>query len=314
MADFDWNDLKIFDVAARMRSLSGAGRVLGMSQPQVSRRLRQLEDKLGARLFDRTPQGLKYTKAAERLLPLTKIMRDGANAVSRLHPALAGETLGVVRISLDEVRSKVLMLNILRLKRNLQGIELELIEAQTEADHSSRNIELQIRCCLPEIDSLVARRLGTMSFAVYGSMDYVRSCSAARTKKRYTECDWIGMPPDRIWYPELGRWLIEHGVMSTSLRVNTMTAAMDAVCAGAGLALLPCVLADRDQHLVRLTGCDPQLQFAEHVVLHRDILREPAIRKTIDALVDVYRHIGNELEGNLHITAAEQDVEEQYSQ
>jgi DNA-binding transcriptional LysR family regulator len=41
----NWDDLKLIDAAARMRSLSGAARALDISQPQLSRRLKGFEDK-----------------------------------------------------------------------------------------------------------------------------------------------------------------------------------------------------------------------------------------------------------------------------
>ncbi|MDN3719261.1 LysR family transcriptional regulator [Roseibium salinum] len=65
----NWDDLKLIDAAARHRSLSGAAKALNLSQPQLSRRLKGFEERIGARLFDRTPTGLKPTEAGARLIP-----------------------------------------------------------------------------------------------------------------------------------------------------------------------------------------------------------------------------------------------------
>ena len=105
----NWDDLQLFEAAAIMRCISAAARTLGLSQPQLSRRLRHFEDQMGARLFGRTPNRLMLTPAGERLLPLASEMKKSADAVRRIQPDLASRTRRVVRISLDEVRQQLLM-------------------------------------------------------------------------------------------------------------------------------------------------------------------------------------------------------------
>ena len=97
----DWDDLRIFDAAARAGSLGVAARRLGMSQPQVSRRLRGLEASLGARLFDRTPQGLRHTEAGKRLAALCAPMAEAADAIASAKPQIAENGVTIVRLALD---------------------------------------------------------------------------------------------------------------------------------------------------------------------------------------------------------------------
>ncbi|HAT85609.1 MAG TPA: LysR family transcriptional regulator, partial [Rhizobiales bacterium] len=75
-----WDDLQLFHAAATAGSMNGAARRLEISQPQLSRRLRQMEERIGARLFERTPQGLRLTGAGETLMPLAEQMRSTADA------------------------------------------------------------------------------------------------------------------------------------------------------------------------------------------------------------------------------------------
>jgi DNA-binding transcriptional LysR family regulator len=145
----NWDDLKLVDAAARARSLSGAAKALDISQPQLSRRLKAFEDRVGARLFDRTPSGLKPTEAGQRLIPLAADMRQRADAAARIMPDLAGASLRVVRVAVDEVRARVLTDMYPLLDDRLKDIELELISSHSHVDHQSRSIELQIRNCLP---------------------------------------------------------------------------------------------------------------------------------------------------------------------
>ena len=55
----DWDDARVFLAVARHGSLRAAGRVLGLSQPTVGRRLSAFEAAFGGpALFDRLPEGL----------------------------------------------------------------------------------------------------------------------------------------------------------------------------------------------------------------------------------------------------------------
>ncbi|EAV45077.1 transcriptional regulator, LysR family protein [Stappia aggregata IAM 12614] len=293
----NWDDLKLVDAAARMRSLSGAAKALDISQPQLSRRLKSFEDRIGARLFDRTPTGLKPTDAGLRLIPLAEDMRKKAEAAARILPDLSGSALKVVRVAVDEVRARVLTDRFDLLTRLLDGVELELISSHQHVNHQSRSIELQIRNCLPETDTLIARKIGELAYAVYGSADYVANHPAARTVDRYKLCAWLGFAPDDLWYPSQMRWLETRLPQMPTLRSNTMTTLMNMTASGAGLCLLPVFMGDNNRDLVRLTEPLPELTNVEHIIVHRDLRREPAVRKAMDAIAEVFHQMGPQLRG-----------------
>ncbi|OJH36923.1 LysR family transcriptional regulator [Cystobacter ferrugineus] len=64
----DIRDLRVVLALASARTTAQAASVLHLTQPAVSRALLAVEDKLGARLFDRTPRGLVPTEAGECLI------------------------------------------------------------------------------------------------------------------------------------------------------------------------------------------------------------------------------------------------------
>ncbi|MEM5584805.1 LysR family transcriptional regulator [Roseibium sp. AS2] len=293
----NWDDLKLVDAAARMRSLSGAAKALDISQPQLSRRLKSFEDRIGARLFDRTPTGLKPTEAGLRLIPLAQDMRRQAEAATRILPDLAASALKVVRVAVDEVRARVLTDRFSTLTDLLDGVELELISSHGLVNHQSRSIELQIRNCLPETDTLIARKVGDLAYAVYGSRTYVNAHPASRTDDRYEHCTWLGFAPDDLWYPSHMRWLECRLTERPKFRSNTMTTLMNMTASGAGLALLPAFMGDQNRTLTRLTDPLPELTNAEHIIVHRDLRREPAVRTAMDAIAQVYRSLSPELTG-----------------
>ena len=67
IADVDLNLLVVFDALLRTRSVSGAARTLGMSQPATSFALNRLRKMFGEPLFVRTARGIHPTPYAESL-------------------------------------------------------------------------------------------------------------------------------------------------------------------------------------------------------------------------------------------------------
>lgn len=95
----DLNSVRLFVAAAQAGSLSEAARRTGVPLPTLSRRMRSLEDELGARLLERSTRGLTLTDAGARLLesadPALALL---AQAEQRLHDT-AGVS-GRLRVSL----------------------------------------------------------------------------------------------------------------------------------------------------------------------------------------------------------------------
>ena len=59
-----YDQLAIFAVVARERSFTRAAAKLGMSQPALSRSMRQLEERLGVRLLARTTRSVSPTSTS----------------------------------------------------------------------------------------------------------------------------------------------------------------------------------------------------------------------------------------------------------
>jgi DNA-binding transcriptional LysR family regulator len=76
-----------------------------------------------------------------------------------------------------------------------------------------------------------------------------------------------------------------------------MTTMMDMVASSSGLGLLPVFMGDQHPGLVRITGPLADQTNAEHIIVHRDVRREPAVRLAIDAISEVYRRMAPRLTG-----------------
>lgn len=308
--DMNWEDVRVAHVAGQERSLSGASRSLGISQPTLSRRLRALEESLGTRLFERLPQGLEPTEAGERMLPLFAEMATAAEAVERARRGTESSRGGSVRISSDETRTRFLTDTLPEFREMVPEVELEILSTQTEANLSRREADLLIRECLPDGASLIVRKLGTIHYAVYGADSYVARNPMATQPSQRSECDWVGFAEDRLFFSVQKRWVDQQVSRPPIVRTNHATVMQDAVRAGVGLGLLPCFVGDRTPGLVRLTPPITALAAPQHLLIHRDVLRDPPVRATVDALVVLFKRHKAVLEGiatrqDSHLTAAE---------
>ena len=81
--DLDLRLVRYFTVVAEHRHFGRAAAELRIAQPSLSRQVRSLEQQLGARLLDRTPQGTRLTEAGEVFLPRAKaLLRSAAQAAA----------------------------------------------------------------------------------------------------------------------------------------------------------------------------------------------------------------------------------------
>jgi DNA-binding transcriptional LysR family regulator len=102
-ADLDLRLVRYFTVVAEHRHFGRAAEALRVAQPSLSRQIRHLEQQLGARLLDRTPQGSRLTEAGEVFLPQAKaLLRSAAQAAARTRAAARpsritiGYTVGII--------------------------------------------------------------------------------------------------------------------------------------------------------------------------------------------------------------------------
>jgi len=82
----DSRSLALFLAVADALSFRQAAEALHLSQPPLSRAIRELEERLGARLFDRDTSGVRLTEAGQRLVPyarrVEKLLRDAEAALA----------------------------------------------------------------------------------------------------------------------------------------------------------------------------------------------------------------------------------------
>jgi len=99
-ADLDLRLVRYFTVVADQRHFGRAAEELRVAQPSLSRQIRRLEQQLGARLFDRTPQGTQLTEAGQVFLPRAKaLLRSAAQSAAAARAAAEPSRITIGYIS-----------------------------------------------------------------------------------------------------------------------------------------------------------------------------------------------------------------------
>jgi len=291
----DWDDLRIFLTLAREGKLTNVAKQLEVSHPTVARRVKSLETAIGTRLFDRLPDRFVLTAAGEELLADAQAMEQAAESIHRRSAGLTSDTThGTVRLSASEAMTGFLASRLPRLRRNLQCVEFELVASHMLANLSRREADLLIRDQVPDLASLVTRRLGRVAYAIYGATGLAASGPSRQELRRMP---WIGFDDDHNYMPGQS-WVLDllEGARP-AIRVNNWLVLHDTVRAGAGVAVLPCYLGDEDTALRRISPVLDDVAADQWLLVHRDLRTLPRVRAVIDALVELFHEERATLEG-----------------
>ncbi|MEP3247541.1 MAG: LysR family transcriptional regulator [Sneathiella sp.] len=270
----DWDDVKFFLALARAGSIRTAGGSLGVSHSTVARRIENFEQRIGVRLFDRTPNGYVMTMAGEEMLGTAIQMEEKMNGLERRLLGQDARLEGDICITFpDSLTSGILMPDITHFTKDYPDIDLELVLSYRAFDLSKREADIALRymrCGSEPPPHLIGRKLVTVHYAHYASRSYVeehdfQSELSAASWVRWDEQDrypkWIR---DSL-YPHLpGRNNLANGMMQ-----------LQAAKAGLGIASLPCFAADLEPDLIRLPGSINSPYFDMWILSHPD-LRETA--------------------------------------
>src|SRR5438876_7647509 len=98
-----WDLYRSFLAVLQTSSLSGAARLLGLTQPTLARHIGELEEALGFELFVRSPRGLSPTDSAVVLRPHAEALSSAAGALARAASGVGKTIAGTVRVTASEV-------------------------------------------------------------------------------------------------------------------------------------------------------------------------------------------------------------------
>lgn len=285
----DWDDIRVFAAVVRTGSLSGAARLLNLTQPTVSRRIADLEEKQGFPLFSRKHRGMVLTEAGDAIWSRAEEMEACYLAITRQAAGPPGDLTGMVRLSVTEGLAALWLPPHLAAFRSVYpGIVLEIIADNTPADLAKRAADIAIRLARPVSETLVARRVGELRSALYAHADLVALIGQARVKADLDRYPLV----DYIWADQRGTegWReIVQGHSNVAVRTNSSLTEVEAIRNRLGVGLLPVYVETIFPEIVRVL---PDLTWRPReiwLVGHRGVQQVPRMRKVYDYLVALLR-------------------------
>ncbi|WP_431825839.1 LysR family transcriptional regulator [Burkholderia sp. F1] len=237
-------ELTTFITIAEQRSFSGAARILGVSPSALSHAMRNLEARLGVRLFNRTTRSVALTEAGEQLLrrvrPAVADLEDAVNEVtsSRNRPS------GTIRISASESAAKPLVRYVLpAFLAQYPDIHVEFVTDSRLVDIVAEGFDAGIRVLDDVPRDMIAVRFGPdMRFVAVASPAYLEQHDAPQTPNDLAKHRCIRF---RFDSGTLFRWELTRRGKSASLDVagpltlGNLNLMVDAALAGVGIAWVP---------------------------------------------------------------------------
>jgi len=125
--NFNLRQFAAFVAVARLGSFTRAARHLNLSQPALTVQIRQLEDAVGVRLFDRSTRMVKLTAIGRELAPMLERVLQEIDAVMVDTKELASHIKGTVTIgALPSISSKLIPSAIAEFQKQYPGIVVRL--------------------------------------------------------------------------------------------------------------------------------------------------------------------------------------------
>jgi DNA-binding transcriptional LysR family regulator len=242
MESMDLNDIVVFTKVAETKSFTGAAEALGLPKSTVSRKLAQLEERLGVRLVQRTTRKLALTDIGEAYyVRCSRIVADVVEA-EHIVMDMQSSPRGRLRMSSTiDFATKYLGNIVADFLASHRDITIELEATDRLVDLIEDNFDLAVRFGPMPESTLIAKRMCSVSLVLCASPAYV----ARGAPKTIDELDahdhvlftpsartqaWTLVNPTTDQTYEFGR--------PARFTSNNYGAVRDVALAGGGIALL----------------------------------------------------------------------------
>ena len=294
MNSIDWSLLRSFLAVVETGSLSAAATRLAMTQPTLSRHIRELEATIGVGLFTRSARGLDPTEAALGLADDARAMGEAAQALTLKAQGRSQQLTGTVRITASVVVASLMLPPILaELRRAEPNIQIELVASDLAQNLLRRDADIAIRMFEPTQGALIARKLGEAPIALFGHQSYVAWRGRMETADDLLKHDVIGFDRSDV----IIKGYAANGLATTResfpVRCDDQIVYWNLLMAGAGLGFAQVPLASRYPELERMPIPFPIPPMPVWLVLHEEVRSNARVRRVADhlsaALADLFR-------------------------
>ena len=293
MNHLDWDDLRLFLAFVRSGGTRSAAKSLGVSHSTVARRLETMQERAGARFFERREGSPVLTLAGRDILETAERVENEVLGLQRRAFGLDRALEGPLTLTMiDAFATDRLMGVFSSFRKQHPSIDLRIDISLSIANLDRREADLALRFGVSPDDHLVGRRLVDTARAVYATRDYVNT---HWPEPLSTDAGWISFSG----FSESEKWknATTFGALPTHIRLVDMRAQLAACRAGLGIAYLPCFLCDEDPALVRISEPD----FPKHqrlwLIRHADTDGNIRVRTLSDFLAKAFKELTPFLRG-----------------
>ena len=283
----DWDKIRIFYNVAEAGSFTRAGDNLGLSQSAVSRQISALERELKAPLFHRHARGLILTEQGDLLFRAARDMRMRLETTRARLVETSERPTGKLKITTTVgLGSLWLSQRIAEFLDLYPDMTVELLLSNEELDLAMREADVGLRLRRPAQPDLIQRRLFTVHFHIYASMEYIKRFGEPKTLEDLDDHRLLSFGGDQPSYLLAMHYLSTAGREGREPRpyhgvVNNISALKLLVETGAGISVLPDYVADGEAKMTRilreveLPALDSYIVYAEEM---RSVARVQAFR------------------------------------
>lgn len=237
----------IFARVVEAQSFSAAADLLRMSKSSVSKQVSKLEDRLGARLLNRTTRRLSLTEVGQLYYDRVRSILDDIDEAERSVTALQDEPRGVLKVSAPVTFGiRHLSPAISAFMRRYPEVEVEMTANDRMVDVVEDGFDLAIRSGVLQDSSLIARKIAATHRRIAASPEYW----AKHGKPRHPEAlashnclvyTYLTDGPGVWRFNDVqGRHFTE--TVSGNLRVNNGDILLQAAIDGLGIVMMPCFI------------------------------------------------------------------------
>ena len=267
----NWDDLKVLLALSREGSTRKAASTMGVSNTTVMRRLESLEEHIGGKLFNRTPDGYTPTALADQLLPTAKTVEQTLVEAERQVSGKDSELSGRVKLSLPAVPVTHISESVAEFAQKYPRIELDISVSDEPVDLARREADIAVRG-LPKDKrppkDIVGIKIGRISLGYYVHKELLAEAARGQRQLTCIRASHTVLNLGDLPAPET------LGLESRHL-IDGLTPRMVAVTHKLGVAALPCFLATQHPDLILLPGI-PSAHWGHTWLLHHKDLRQSA--------------------------------------
>lgn len=282
--NLSWDDLRLIKAIAEKRNLPAAAKQIGINHSTIFRRLKQVEEVLGASLFEKHRTGYTLTQAGEEIAALAERVDDDIAAVTR---KLMGQDIapaGELRVTTnDSMLVHFLTPLFAKFRQQCQDVRLDIVLSNQALNLSKRDADVAIRATKNPPENLIGRRAAKIAWALYGrKSEFPRpeTIPLEDLRGRY----WVTLG-DNLTILRSAKWVRENvAAEHIAYKINTVLGIVEAVAAGIGIGYMPCFIGDQNPLLTRLQSPDPDYAEDLWLLTHPDLRHSPRVRVFLDFL------------------------------